>query len=109
LTPSLARTRHPRPVHRPTLAAQLPESVLQRPVPVGAAEPSRWSRPTPFFGREPVRGEPHTPSLHFSRQGCRWSRRIPASPPPLGSRDPIAWPHFFSGSNPRTEGISVRH
>jgi hypothetical protein len=109
LTPSLARIQHPRPVHRPTRAAQSPERVLQRPVPVGAAEPPRRSRPAPFFGREPVRGEPHTPSLHFSCQGHRQSRRIPVSPPPLGSRDPIAWPHFFPGSNPRTEGISVRH
>jgi hypothetical protein len=106
LTPSLAHTRHPRPVHRPTRVTQSPERVLQRPVPIGATEPPRWSRPAPFFGHELVRGEPHTPSLHFSRQGCR---RIPASPPPLGSRDPIAWLHFFPGSNPRTEGISVRH
>jgi hypothetical protein len=67
LTPSLAHTRHPRPVHQPTRAAQSLERVLQQPVPVGAAAPPRRSRPAPFFGHEPVRGESHTPSLHFFR------------------------------------------
>jgi hypothetical protein len=50
LTLSLAHTRHPQPVHRPTRAAQSPERVLQRPVPVGATAPPRRSRLAPLFG-----------------------------------------------------------
>jgi hypothetical protein len=53
--------------------------------------------PPPNYGHPPDLGE-HLDELcplpDWEHHRSRW---IPASPPPLGSRDPIAWPQFFPG------------
>jgi hypothetical protein len=53
----------------------------------------------PNHGRQPTLGD-HVvdpdPSPGWER---RRTRRIPVSPPPLGSRDPIAWHQIFPGAS----------
>jgi hypothetical protein len=79
-----------------------PEPEPPRPPPPAIAEHPRRRRLRPNHGHHSTLGELVVDPDPFPGQERRRSRRIPASPPPRGSRDPIAWPKIFPGASGQT-------
>jgi hypothetical protein len=79
-----------------------------RPPPPALAVRPRRQLLRPNFGYPEALGERVVEPHYLPGRERRRLAGIRLEPPPPHAKDPIASPPFFSGSNPRTEGVSMR-